>query len=88
MLTDLLESIKVFGLCPMGNRTELKRLTQETHDQSLKCGEELQNQCLFRCYKSVNINLLARLSVVKITICILHCDKHFYKSTPENLINV
>ena len=21
--------------------------TQETHDQSLKCGEELQNQCLF-----------------------------------------
>ena len=38
--------------------------------------------------KSVNINLLARLSVVKITICILHCDKHFYKSTPESLINV
>ena len=21
--------------------------TQETHDQSLKCGEELQNHCLF-----------------------------------------
>ena len=23
------------------------RFTQETHDQSLKCGEERQNQCLF-----------------------------------------
>ena len=32
--------------------------------------------------------MIARLSVVKITICILHCDKHFYKSTPESLINI
>ena len=32
--------------------------------------------------------LIARLSVVQITICILHCDKQFYKSTPESLINI
>ena len=30
----------------------------------------------------------SRLSVVKITICILHCEKHFYKSTQESLINI
>ena len=26
---------------------QFNKHTQETHDQSLKCGEELQNQCLF-----------------------------------------
>ena len=36
---------KSFVLCP---KTGLSvQYTQETHDQSLKCGEELQNQCLF-----------------------------------------
>ena len=28
-------------------KLSLYYFTQETHDQSLKCGEELQNQCLF-----------------------------------------
>ena len=30
---------------------------------------------------SVNINLIARLSVVYLTICILHCGKDFYRYT-------
>ena len=33
----------------------------------------------FNGIKSVNINLIARLSVVYLTICILHCDEDFYK---------
>ena len=38
--------------------------------------------------KSVNINLIARLSVVYLTICILHCDKDFYKYTRKHDFNV
>ena len=35
----------------------------------------------FNGIKSVNINLIARLSVVYLTICILHCDKDFLQYT-------
>ena len=40
-------SLQTFFFCLSFVR--LNRCTQETHDQSLKCGEELQNQCLFKC---------------------------------------
>ena len=42
----------------------------------------------FNGIKSVNINLIARLSVVYLTICILHCDKDFYKYTRKLEFNV
>ena len=80
MLIDLLESSKTIGLCPMG--------THGTIDQSLKCGRSYQNQCCFSEIKSVNNNLIARLSVVYLTICILHCDKDFYKYTRKLDFNV
>ena len=42
----------------------------------------------FNGNKSVNINLIARLSVVYLTICILHCDEDFYKFTRKLDFNV
>ena len=38
-------------------------------------------------YKSININLTARLSVVYVTKFIQQCDKDFYKYTSESLMN-
>ena len=42
----------------------------------------------FNGIKSVNINLIAGLSVVYLTICILHCDEDFYKYTRKLEFNV
>ena len=42
----------------------------------------------FNGIKSVNINLIARVSVVYLTICILHCDEDFYKYTRKIKFNV
>ena len=60
-----------------------KQDTLETHDQSLKCGEELRKPV----FVLVVINLSARLSVVYVTKFILQCDKNFYKYKPESLIS-
>ena len=42
----------------------------------------------FNGIKYVNINLIARLSVVYLTFCILHCDEDFYKYTRKLEFNV
>ena len=42
----------------------------------------------FNGIKSVNIKLIARLSVVYLTICILDCDEVFYKYTRKLEFNV
>ena len=51
-------------------------------------GEATKISVCFNGIKSVNINLIARLSVVYLTICILHCDEDFYKYTRKLEFNV
>ena len=51
-------------------------------------GRSFKISVCFSDYISINTNLMARLSVVYITISILHCEEDFFKFTPESLINV
>ena len=41
-------------------------------------GRSFKISVCFSGYISININLMPRLSVVYITICILHCEEDFF----------